>query len=75
MVSKDSLTNCLTFGYLVLPNYGNDIRYLYKEVLAEIAESRLLEHILYEAVGNERPVTKMSDNMGKLIRESEYSLS
>lgn len=66
---------CVHDCYLVLPNYGNDIRKLYREVLAEIADSDLLSCILQEAVGFTGTITKMSNNMGSLIRESEYALS
>lgn len=88
LINRDALINilrtlpkkpfevlCVHDCYLVLPNYGNDIRHLYREVLAEIAESELLAHILKEAVGFDTPLIKISNDLPSLIRKSEYALS
>lgn len=60
-------------------NYGNYLRYWYKEIMAEIAESNMLHFLCRQLPNN--PVTEKSVNqeakkrVAMLIRESEYGLS
>lgn len=59
--------------------YGNYLRYWYKEIMAEIAESNMLHFLCRQLPNN--PVTEKSVNqeakkrVAMLIRESEYGLS
>lgn len=57
------------------PNYGNDVRQQYINILAEIAESDMLSSIATQV--SDRPVNarKLSNNLPALIRQSEYALS
>lgn len=60
-------------------NYGNYLRYWYKEIMAEIAESNMLHFLCRQLPNN--PVTEHSvskearKRVSALIRESEYGLS
>jgi DNA-directed RNA polymerase len=57
------------------PVYMNEVRRNYVEILANIADSNLLENILSQITGKKVEIEKDSDNLGKLIRKSEYALS
>ena len=56
------------------PNHANWMRWQYKEILAEMAESRILEDILSQLY--HEPVTygKLSFNLAAQIRNSNYAL-
>lgn len=57
-------------------NYSNTVRYWFKEIMAELAESCLLEDILRELTGNNTlKVQKDSEGLAALIRNSNYGLS
>ena len=56
------------------PSDGNAIRYWYKEILAELAESEILNVILMQITGNNPKFKKLSNNLPTLIRNSNYSL-
>ena len=58
-----------------LPNYGNDLRRQYNNLLAEIAESRLLSFIVSQIVKRVIPVQKLDPNLANDIRETNYALS
>lgn len=65
---------CIHDDFKCHPNNMNQLRYWYKEILAEIAESTLLEQILSDVHGT--PVTYQKwDNIAHLIRNSNYALS
>lgn len=53
----------------------NDVRYNYKEILAEIAEQDLLGNILSQILGYDVSIAKFSKDLPELIRQSEYALS
>lgn len=55
-------------------NNCNQLRFWYKELLAELSESELLSDILTQISGKEFKYKKLSNNMGELIRNSNYSL-
>ncbi len=59
--------------FRVHPNYGNDLRQQYNNLLAEIAGSRLLEYLISQIAGHHIPVTKMGDLSSK-IRVADYTL-
>lgn len=62
--------------FRVLPNNGNDLRQQYINVLAELAESNMLQFILRQLVLNPKlTVKKESDDLASLIREADYPLT
>lgn len=62
-------------SFACLPNHCNTLRYWYKEILAEIAESTLLNHLLTQIYGEECNFKKINPNLASLIRNSNYGLS
>jgi hypothetical protein len=58
-----------------LPNYGNDLRIQYANILAEITDSRLLSWIISQITGRRVPVTKLDEWLGKDVRKTNYALS
>lgn len=56
-------------------NNCNHVRYQYKEILAELAESNVLADILSQIHGVKGTFPKLSNNLGELIRNSNYALS
>ena len=58
------------------PNHMNKVRQNYLDILMEITDSDLLEHILREITGNnELKFIKLSDNLCANIQDAEYALS
>jgi hypothetical protein len=55
-------------------NNINHVRYQYKEILAELAESSVLDDLLSQICGVPGKFTKLSNNLGELIRGSAYGL-
>lgn len=56
------------------PNNMNQLRWHYKEILAELAESTILDFILSTIHGRQGSVAKLSNNLGQKIRQSNYAL-
>lgn len=57
------------------PNHVNEMRENYVFILAALADMPLLANILNDITGRGDTLTKYTDNLGDLIRESEYALS
>ena len=57
------------------PNNVNILRQTYIDIMAEIAESTMLEFILSAIQKTPIQIEKYSKDLGDLIRESEYALS
>lgn len=57
------------------PNNMNHLRQHYINVFAELAESNVLSDILSQIHGQKGTFTKLSNNLGQLIRGSNYALS
>ena len=57
------------------PNYCNFVRSHYREILADIADSNLLDDLLSQLYGTKGTFPKLSNNLGELIRKSNYGLS
>jgi hypothetical protein len=55
-------------------NNVNWVRWQYKEILAEIADSNLLDDLLSQIHGTPGTFPKLSNNLGEVIRESAYGL-
>lgn len=57
------------------PNNCNTVRYWYKEILAELADSEILSDIMSQLHGTSGTYTKLSNDLSQYIRQSNYSLS
>jgi hypothetical protein len=57
------------------PNYGNDLRRQYNQILSDIAKSNLLSFILSQVLGQEFTAGKLDNDMWKDVLEAEYALS
>ena len=57
------------------PNYCNFVRSHYREILADIADSNLLDDLLSQVYGTKGTFPKLSNNLGEIIRKSNYGLS
>lgn len=55
-------------------NHIQTLRQTYVEVMAEIADSNMLQHILTQVCGEPVTVDKLSDDLAPLILEGEYSI-
>lgn len=75
MGDRGRLTTCLTLGFRVLPNYGNDLRRQYNQLLAEVAKSELLSFLVSQIVKRRISVTKIDPKLHEEILEANYSLS
>jgi hypothetical protein len=56
------------------PNNVNQVRWHYKEILADIADSYLLDDLLSQVHGAPGTFNKLSFNLGDQIRKSNYGL-
>lgn len=56
-------------------NNINHVRYQYKEILAEIADSRVLDDLMSQIHGRPGVFPKLNYQLGDLIRGSNYGLS
>jgi DNA-directed RNA polymerase len=66
---------CIHDCFLVHQNNWQKICQLYREVLAEIADSNLLQNILSEITGIDIELEKDSNDLSEYILNSEYALS
>jgi len=57
------------------PNFMQNVRENYANILADIANSNLLQDILQAITGSKGTLTKYSDSLGYQIKMSNYSLS
>ena len=57
------------------PNNMNHLRWHYKEILATLADSQILGDILSQIYGTSGNYQKESEDLGDLIRNSNYALS
>ena len=55
-------------------NNMNHVRWQYREILAEIADSNLLDDLLSQITGTPGTFNKLSFNLGDQIRKSAYAL-
>lgn len=65
---------CIHDNFKFHPNYGNDVRRQYKQILSELAGSDVLSYIASELKGEPVKVNKLSTRMPQLILESEYAI-
>ena len=59
----------------MLPNYGNDLRRQYNQLLAEVYQSDLLAFLISQIVKRRITVSKIDPDMFGDILETNYSLS
>lgn len=57
------------------PNNMNHLRQHYINIFAELAESNLLTSLMNEITGHDGVYEKLSDNLGELIRKSNYAIN
>lgn len=57
------------------PNHCNQVRYWYKEILADMADSTVLAAILSQIINKDAVVTKINPGLADKIRQSNYGLS
>ena len=69
------VTSHLTNGFRVLPNYGNDIRKQYNQLLAMLAKSNMLEFILSQYLERDISLSLGNDDMWQSILDADYALS
>ena len=59
----------------MLPNYGNDLRRQYNQLLAEVYQSDLLAFLVSQIVKRRITVSKIDPDMFGDILETNYALS
>jgi len=57
------------------PNYGNDLRRQYNQVLSDIAKSNLLQFIMSQILNQELTIGKLDPDMWKDVLDTDYALS
>lgn len=57
------------------PNYGNDLRRQYNQILSDIAKSNLLSFIMSQVLGQEITIGKLDSDMWQDVLETDYALS
>lgn len=57
------------------PNYGNDVRQQYNNLLAELWESNLLNYILTRITGKKHSILRANKKYAQEVRNAEYALS
>ena len=60
--------------FRVHPNYGNNLRRQYNQILHDLAQSNILAYLAYQITGQVIPVTKASDFTSEILL-SNYALS
>lgn len=61
-------------AFRIHANNGDALRYHYRNILADLADSTLLDHILSMITGKKFKYKKLSNNLGDLIRQSYYGV-
>ena len=61
--------------FRVLPNYGNDLRRQYNNLLVELARGSLLDHIVEQVIGRPVELGKIDADLWKDVANTNYALS
>lgn len=56
------------------PNHMNQLRFHYKEILADLADSQIISDILSQIYGKQGTFPKLTNDLSKDIRNSNYAL-
>ena len=76
MQSKQEKPQMYNTDYVrTLPSNCNAVRYWYAEILAELADSTILDCIYEQITGTQRKFRKAVPNISSLIRQADYQLS
>lgn len=75
MEVKDELTPRLTFGFRCHPNYGNDLRRQYNQIMCDIKNSNMLPFIASQVVGKAVKARKVGNIPDEVILNGNYLLS
>jgi hypothetical protein len=65
---------CIHDCFKFHPNYGDDVRRQYKQILSELAGSNVLPAIASEITGRPITVKKASSTLPAMILASEYAI-
>lgn len=65
---------CVHDSFATHPNHCNQLRFHYKEILAELSDSTVIDDILNQLYGDEGTVDK-GESISHCIRSSNYGLS
>lgn len=71
---RGRLTTCLTSGFRCHPNYGNDLRRQYNQILHDMAKSDLLADLVSQLLGHRVSYTKFDDFADEIL-DADYTLS
>lgn len=74
MGDRGRVTTCLTLGFRVHPNYGNDLRRQYNQILSEIAASDMLLFIVNQ-LDSDITTVQLGDLDAQEVLTAEYALS
>ena len=67
---------CVHDEYKAHANNMNVVRYWYKEILAELADSHIMQNIIRQITGNPNiALQRASEDLGDIIRKSNYALA
>ena len=66
---------CVHDCFRCLPNYGNDLRQQYNNLLADVAKGKLLDTVCSSITGQNVSFTKLDPEMWKEVLHTEYALS
>ena len=67
---------CIHDAFKASPVNMNTVRYWYKEILAELADSHLMQSIIQQIhKDTSLTLTRASENLGDLIRQSNYGIA
>ena len=66
---------CIYDEFKCCPNHCNELRQQYINILADLADSNVIGDILGQLHGRKITYKKLSNNLGDLIRNSNYALS
>lgn len=75
MEVKGKLTTCLTFGFRCHPNYGNDLRQQYNNILADLNDSVLLQDLAKQVAHSNIKTKKVGKIDRDLILQCDYALA
>lgn len=61
-------------SFATLPRAVDTLRYHYRDIVAEMADSTILSHVFSQLMGQEVTYTKLSNDLSEKIRKSAYGI-